>query len=138
MKMHSILSAPLIALFSGPALALEGSVFFDVPPGAKSYTYETKDSDFIFDDTLESGSGNIEDTAPGSRLEIDFKDLFCDEDNDVSGPDDTSGESSAEIYVCITFLFPGGATTTVTSDTQKIKCLREKANVPLDSRGASL
>jgi hypothetical protein len=133
MKVRSILSAPLIALFAGPALALDGGVFFNVPPGATSYTYETKDSDVFDDDTLESGSGNTESVAPGTELEIDFKDLFCDEDNDVSGPDGPSGEGSAEIYVCVTFHFPGGATTTVTSDTQKIKCLREQANVQLDS-----
>lgn len=95
---------------------------FVIPDGATSYTYEIVDSDPFFDDTLHKGEGAIPDEAkPGGKFKFDTKDLRC-KDGEVSGEAGSSGESEAEVFVRVTWKFPGGVTTTTTSDTKTVRC----------------
>ena len=86
-----------------------------VPEGATKVSWKVWDDDSWFyggDDLLGEGCVDVPKEPGGDRpLEIDPK-LRC-EDGHVRGDKDTSGEAEAEIFLEVTFTYPGGATETV-------------------------
>jgi len=95
-----------------------------VPMGSTGFKFEIYDYDPTFldpDELLESGEGTFpQPVPPGGNLDIDFKDLYC-EDGVIKGPAGSSGEAEAEIYVVVKFIQPNGSVT-VTTKTQTVKC----------------
>jgi hypothetical protein len=118
-----LIAVPAAQSPSGPTGGTPVTV--PVPSGATSWSYETYDHDGWWneDDLLEA-EGPIplpDGHKPGGKVEVDFKDLKC-VDGVLVGPKGSTGEGTAEVYVVITFHFPGGATTTVETSSQKISC----------------
>jgi len=123
MRIRSLFVSIAALALAGTALALEGEAEFTVPKDAIRCTWVIRDSDVFWDDTLATGALKLPKENPGGgKMTIPFGALHCNDDGDVAGPLDDSGESTAEIYVEITFYFEGGGTNRQRSKPKKVTC----------------
>lgn len=92
-----------------------------IPDGAEAFSWTVYDDDGLLDPDDKLYGPSL-DLAIGDEEELDVTYNYGCDGGSVTGPCGSSGERNAELYVVITWKFPGGSSSTTTTSPNPCQC----------------